>query len=334
MDAGRDLRVAPLDTGAEDAGPDTYDGGPEDPGWVSLAPLPGPCVVERATHPERLMRNEWADCGPGCEYLLEDDRFVRGINRSGWHDGTRGYFSTNQGLQSEHERVRHRILVLAATDGEVFAAWRGPSPFSRPLCLATTVTVGGGYAVFIATLQSDAVTEHHIYYDRIEDVGELERPTLVLGADVVPRGAAIQRPSMSEHVYAAELQPAGSLLLIRPDGTFEVQPVAGNPQVPSAVGEDVFFDVFNGPTGRIVSHHARFGEGNTPFVAQSDAHIASFSATRDEFAWYVAYGPGRISAAERIELWTAPFTVDRDRLEPRFVRNLVPGPLGGFRGAT
>jgi len=88
-------------------------------------------------------------------------------------------------------------------------------------------------------------------------------------------------------------------------------------------------DVFDGPTGHIVMHHARFGEGNAPFITRADAHVAGSLATEDHLTWYQAYGPGRISSAERIELWTAPFTRDRDALEPRRVRVMFPGVLPG-----
>lgn len=324
-DTARDVQDA-----AEDAGPD-------DPGWVPLPDLPDGCVVERALYPERLLRNEWADCGPGCQYLVRDDRFDRGVNASGFHDGERGYFVTNQGLWSEPERERKRIIVLAATDGAVLGAWRGLSPFAETQCRPTTVTVGDGHSVLDVVITTSAVRQHRLYFARLDGIGTLEVATAVLGADVVPVGTVLQRSSMSRHVFASELQPGGHLLLVRPDGSVDRQSVAGNPQVPHVVGEDVFVEAWSGPSGHIVLHRARFGEGNAPFIADPDAHIAGTFPTAENLSWFVAPATGAISSAERIDLWTSPFTNDASTLEPRFVTNIVPdiqpGYSRGFQGS-
>lgn len=320
---------APSDT-SDDVGDGMVDAGPDDPGWVPLPDFPAGCVIERATHPERLLRNEWGDCGPGCEYLVRDDRFDRGVNPFGWHDGERGYFVINQGLWSEPERERRRILVLAATDGSVLGAWRGPSLFAETQCVPGEIYVGDGYGLLHVVLTTETARQTRLYYAPLEELGEMELPAVVLGADVVPPGAVIQRGSLSRHVFAAELQPAGDLLLVRPDGTVDRQVVAGNPQVPHVVGEDVFVEAWDGPTGHTVLLRARFGEGNAPFIADGESHIAGTFPTSENLSWYVATVPGRISTADRIELWTSPFTNDPAALEPRFVLPIAPNILAGY----
>ena len=302
------------------------DGGPEDPGWVPLPGLPGGCNIERAEHPERLTSIEWLSCGDGCEYLGPDTRYQRAMRTdSGSYDGDRGYFGMVQALQTDGRAM----IYIADTEGRIYGAWREVLNSSREgfLCILRGPATGDGFASFGITITNDAmrVRETHLFLDPLEQIGERQEATAVLSGEVVPPGAALLNHRVSSSLYVGELSPAGHLLLVRPNGEFDLQEI-GTAQHPSVVGDDVIFEAAREEDGQLfrTMMHTRFGEEPTVLLDAPDGHIAGARASADGITWHYARTEGGIGTTDHIELWTSPFATERHSLEPRLVRNLVP----------
>ncbi len=303
-----------------------HDGGPQDPEWVPLPGLPGGCTIERAMHPERITTIEWVSCGEGCEYLGPDTRYQRAMrtDSGSYHEGT-GYFGLVQALPSD-ERA---MIIIADTAGRIYGAWREEFDSSRDgfLCVLRGPATGDGFGAFGITISNRAmgVRETHIFVDRVNDIGQRETATAILGGEMVPTGAVLQRHRVSSSLYVAELRPGGNLILVQPDGQFEKQSV-GAAQHPNVVGDDVIFEAAREEDGVLyrTMMHTRFGEEPTVLLDAADGHIAGARATADGLTWSYARTAGGLGETEHIELWTSPFATERDSLEPRMVRNLVP----------
>lgn len=312
------------DVPADDVRPDT---GSDDPEWEALPGLPDGCTVERANHPEHLLRNEWIECGEGCEYLARDERFQRVVGRStGWHDGERGYFSVVEGRLTEPEPARHRIVTLVDTEGTVWGGWRGAATADEGACRVSLVSAGDNFAfitvvVFLGDIEAVYTRETHVYAAPITEIGCVTEPIAVLGRDVVPAGSGLSRPSNSASLLVAELQPGSRLLLVQPDGEWQIY-AEEEVQGPRVVGNDVYLEGLGAPFRRIM--RMRFGEEPSVMVEHADAHSTGLGMDGTTLSWQVARGGSDWVRAERIELWASPLPTSSTPLVPRLVRLLTP----------
>ena len=331
-DAGRDFGVdlgADLgrDLGRVDLGQDggRFDASADDPegiGWVPLSGFPDGCVIERATHPDRLVDVSWASCGEGCQYLEDDERWYRTADDVGWHDGSQGYFVLVQATKREPLGAGRRITVIATSYGAV-AGFRQPASDSFDgYCGVGSVALGDGFVAFAAGAfradGSDIVTQ--LYYERLDDIAAATVPRALLDASALPIGTVLQRAQVSRHVYAAERQPGGQIFLMKPNGEFEIQVPDTVPQVPVVYGEDVFYMGFG---GQVTIERTRFGETPATYLEDASAHLYGPTVTDEGLTWQRAVGPTP-GTATRVDLYHSPYTDDPSELMPRLVANVVP----------
>ncbi len=301
-----------------------------DAGWVPLPGLPDGCVVERAEHPEVLFEPEWLSCGDGCLHLAREPRFQRTYDRVGWHDGTRWWIAVIQSTDAEHREV-----VLAPSDGPAVAAWRSPDGWENGLCIIGPNPIGDNAAAFgVQILGEDLPEQFRLYHAPLTEIGSVIEPIAVRVPSMGVGSSGVQRLSVSRTTVAAEVQPAGVVIVFE-GGRSRVlggalSPTPGTPQRVRVVGRDVWWEDWAHPTSLVVGsidQEGSYFRRNVP----DDAFVLGIDD--GQMAWLEGFGWGGIvSRYDRLELWTAPYTADTAELRPRRIREIEtsgPALLGG-----
>jgi len=320
-DAGFDAGFDGGSDGGADTGTDSGAGrsGPyPEAGWVPLEGLPPGCLVERAEHPERVFEPVWVDCPgdlPACEMLSFDDEqrryFGVGI---GAHDGERGYF----GFHIRYS-VDPWILVLGTTTGIPLGAWRTDNPADPDACTIGQYALSSTAAALWPHAYTDPPAEA-VLHAVLEEIGTLDRPTATITSETL-RGSITQKLSVSDVAVAAELQPAGHVILVRGSEVRDIAPtgeVSGNPQGPQLVGEHVLWlDWVR--RGDVSLAHATMTEGPGIYLEVPGGSVLAASTDGEDLAWLQAYDSIPGDEYERIELWASPHADEPAGLRPRMV---------------
>jgi hypothetical protein len=325
VDAGR------RDAGRRDSGPPRPDAGsdagpPHPAGFVPLEGLPDGCVIERAEHPEVLFDSTWVECGTGCRRLARDPRYLRGVEPdTGYYDGERFWFFL---VQDDISTGAGRMVVLAASDGTVAGAWRGPYlDASRPMCVVDPEAVDEGAATISVRTGFGGLPWRAIFYHgSIDAIGEVSAPTAILDETIVPEGAIAQTLDVSPTTVVAEVQPRGTVVAIE-EGEVQVigglgTPVAGLPQVTQLVGRTAFWEDWGAQV------QLAFGRiGSPPAILRSTLPdtVRRTVVGPDAIVWLETRGPPRgVGEYEAVELWMSPFADEPSSFAPRMVRSMDP----------
>ncbi|MCA9613288.1 MAG: hypothetical protein H6720_15270 [Sandaracinus sp.] len=339
LDAGRD---AGLDSG-RDASRDTardvdqIDATVDAAGWVRLPDVPLGCVVERATHPERLFVPRWISCGDGCESLAPDDRWAWSVSSgSGGSDSS----YTLLVLIAEERGVVNAprtSLVVDVRRNEVVLALREWSPRRSTVCAVNRIGYSGGYVAYPLLLVDTEAGEEHswIFHGPIETMKYVDDPVLKLDRDDLPGfGNVLQSTSASPTTAAFEVQPVGEVWIVeggevrRRAGVGSSVP--GNPQSVALVGRRALWNEWREDV-RIVQ--ATFDDDASVFHEVEGARLL-FATDGVDLAWVQAYGWTGRGFSGPVELWTASYTDSATVGTPRMVRSEydLPGSnavLGG-----
>jgi hypothetical protein len=328
LDAGFD--AGRRDAGGRDSGPPEpdagFDGGPAHPaGFVPLEGLPDGCVIERAQRPEVLFEPVWVECGTGCRRLANDPRWLRAVEPdTGYYDGSRFWFFL---VQDDISTGAGRMIVLAATDGTVAGAWRGPYIGGERICVVDPEAVDEGAAVISVRTAFGGLPSRAIFYHgTIEQIGEVSAPVAAFDETIVPEGAIAQTLDVSPTTIVAEVQPSGRVVAIEAGEVHVIgglgTPVAGLPQVTQLVGRTAFWEDWDAQV------QLAFGRvGRAPAILRSTLPnaVRRTVAGPEGIVWLETRGapraPGKYDA---VELWTAPFTDELGSFAPRLVRSMDP----------
>lgn len=313
-DAGRDAGQ-PSDAG-RDAG---MDAGPDPGGWEEMPGFPSGCVIEQASRPEEIFAPRWESCGDGCERLLADEGWVRSFGTVGGHDGTRGYFAVVQ------QRLGHaeRVVVLAATDGDPVAGWRGPSSAADGICSVWPVAIstdGAAAAVVASTFGAGWPSRERIYHGSLTSIGSETEPVATLEEALLPGESAIQALATSATTVAAEVRPAGFVAVVE-DGVLQTYADPGSsPQNAQVVGSHVYWESWG---DSVVVLQATIDEGPATYLEATDADVVGTAIGDGWLSWQRTTPPGGPYTAS--ELWASSYQPDAGALEPAAVAS-----LGGF----
>lgn len=323
LDAGRDAGDAGLDAGRDagidarfDAGVDAWlDGPPWDPGWVRLPDLPDHCPIERAEHPERIVRaHSWEPCAEqpvGCRRGQ-----ALGIATSvGWYDAERerGYvFLVGP----------DNIDMIVDLDRGPIAAWRNPDDVGGDgmVCFVSTLGIGDGYAAAYMIYRDFRVDGRNldvVYHAPLDEIGDTDVPFRVISPGLGDQPAQL---AVTRSLVAAQMNTAALVVGFAPGrwGAIYAEPVVGAPQEIAALGDFAFWEDFNGPV-RIA-----YGSLDRPAAWLRDiapGSIRNFGTDGVDLAWVEIR-----DSPLRFDLWTAPVVFDAPELRPRRI-----GPISEFQ---
>lgn len=333
VDAGADLGVdlgrdAGTDGGPTDAAADQgrRDLGPEDPGWVSIwDDLPATCALERATHPERVMRFSWASCGDGCSYLMPDPVLKRRAPVPlGWTDGDDGRFVFRAESADANPAESTSYVLVAQQDGPLEALRREPRVGGE---FCTWGALAGFGSEFAATAFVGRTEEDFEWRPmRATFGGPLVHEVVVPGEETPVSG--FQGGALSAELYVAEVQPLGQVFAFS-DGTMTAMggALGDAPGIPSnalAISDTVVWETWGGSD--IGLAYGRMDLQGAEYLAIDGVRIIGTAAdpATNMIAWTQGYGYLGTGQYERIELWAASFTADPADLVPRLVREVPP----------
>ncbi|MGF1466243.1 MAG: hypothetical protein ACFCGT_08925 [Sandaracinaceae bacterium] len=299
--------------------------------WRPVASLPttlAQCGLEWATVPPTALPWGWAPCVDGvCEVLtLPADGAV--FRSPGVVVGGRAYvaFTVRADAAFLGGPPSHDFLVLLREDGPR-SVWRrrlGPAGDGGCIAGAGTTALGqGSFAIGVVAwtdgLEPPADAPLTLFVDRVD--ADWREPQ---GAPVAASSLGQpERLTLSDEILLAEGEELRLIDLA--DG--EAAP--RERLAPSAVvaerlawGPDaVWLEV-----GVDLPRYARGGlDAPTElFLAPPDADVGGLATDGESWVWWQGYGarcPIPLSCApyERVELWTAPFTMDPEALAPRRV---------------
>ncbi|MCB9600100.1 MAG: hypothetical protein H6721_00695 [Sandaracinus sp.] len=316
-DGGRDGGIDAADADALDS-----DASVDEAGWVALPDVPLGCVVERATHPERLFVPRWNSCGEGCEYLAPDERWAWSVSSgSGGSDAT----NTLLVLIAEERSIVDAPRTTAVVDlrrNQVVLALRERSLRPRPgtVCAVNRVGYSDGYVAYpLLFVDTEAGEEHSwVFHGPVETMHDVDEPVLKLdGEDLPGFGNVLQSTFASPTTAAFEVQPLGEVWIVeggevrRRAGIGSAVP--GNPQNVALVGRRALWNEWRTDV-RIA--HATFDEEAAVFHEVGGARVL-FATDGIDLAWVQAYGWTGSGFSGPIELWTARYR--DDSIEPRRV---------------
>ncbi|RLB50976.1 MAG: hypothetical protein DRJ42_17750, partial [Deltaproteobacteria bacterium] len=317
LDSGRDTSA---DSGGDSGADADFDAGPiGEAGWVPLPGLPDGCVIERAEHPEVLFAPEWLSCGDGCQYLAPEPRFQRAYDREGWHDGSRWWFAVVQSSDAEHREV-----VLASSDGAAVAAWRSPDGWEDGLCIVGPSAIADGAAAVGVKIWLEDVQQFRLYHAPLDVIGSVTEPTAVRDPSMGVGSTGVQNLSVSRTTVAAEVQPAGVVIVFEAGRSRVLggvaSPTPATPQRVRVVGRDVWWEDWGHPTSLVVGsidREGRYLRRNVP----DDAFVLGIDD--GQMAWLQGYGWGGAGVQyERLELWMASYTDEPTELRPQRIREV------------
>lgn len=333
---------APDDAGSADARPDLEhalpasdaatdaEGRPEEQlvEWEPLPDLPDFCGVERAPHPEQVFRFEWEACSrenPGCEMMVEPPGVpVKGVAKTGFHDGERGYFAVRLGDPA-------LTVAFVRSDGRTVGAFRhGPFTVYGPRCTIEPVTVDrGGSGFGLVTFEDDPMErEHRIYRGPRDDLGGIEEPIAVLGPATFSRQSSFSHLSFSEEATAF-LCDAEFVARIDEEGTWffpPIEPQGGPLGHVSIVGRDLFWKDYTPPYR--LAHGSPAGDTELFRSAPRSEDLWGFRTDGEVMTWTEEHG----GLPQPNKLWTAPYTTDPSALAARevgAVDHRTDGVIGG-----
>lgn len=339
-DAARDSvsgepRDASLDLGRDSSGDtaaDTsLDAGPiGEAGWVPMPGYPEGCSIERATRPEVLFEPLWLSCGAGCQYLAPEPRFQRTFDTVGWHDGTQWWFVVIQSSDAQHREV-----IFAPDDGLAIAAWRGPGPRHPGVCQIGPTALADNAAAFgVRVLGEGLPDQFRLYHASLDDIGHVTAPVAIRDPSMGVGSRGVQDLSVSRTTVAAEVQPAGVVIVFE-GGASRIlgglaSAVPGNPQHVRVVGRTVWWEEWSYPISLVTGSLAQEA---TYFRRTVPDDVLVLGVDDGQMAWLEGYGwVAPTLPHERTELWTAAYTDDPAALAPRLLREVDswgPAVLGG-----
>jgi hypothetical protein len=319
VDAGRD---AGRDAGARDAAPEAGTDGstdPWDPGWVRLPGFPDECGIERAEHPERVVRPfPWEPCP---EQPVGCSRAITGWLPTdlGWHDDAtgRGYVVTyGDGLQ------------IVDLDRGGIAAWRAPPELDGDpwVCSVHRVGIGDGYGGVYFNFHhygDEDRSVDQVYHAPLDDIGSTTEPIAVIAPGLI---STPQHLAVTRRLVLAELQPVATVVAFAPDrwGAIWSDAVSGIPQEVRGVGDFAFWLDYGG-VPRIA-----YGSLDRPAAWLRDiapGRIRVFDTDGVDLAWVEIR-----DSPPSLELWTAPVVFDAADLRPRRVRDVQGIQQNGMGG--
>ena len=324
LDAAADTAVAdardsapPRDTAVEDSGPP--DAGPDDPGWVPWVTLHDDCVIERATHPERIGAGPpWEPCE---EHPTGCLRAENGGHEPAWFDGTHGYFA-QRSIDVPRSTTQHR-LVLVRTDGRVIAAWREPPLIpliERNRLCRIRLGGGDGYVAPVAIwFNGDDRSESldWVFHIALED---LDEPP-VEPFTVVSPGQTPQEIHTSEELVVYWTGPT-VFGIATDDGRQRLlnAGLSGIPQNVTVIGDHVWWEDW---AARVQIAHATVDTPAEIFYGVAPGDTKGFQTDGVELMWMEGYDRQPDGRYDRLELHAAPYTEDPAALDERYVRDMA-----------
>lgn len=346
-DGGRDAPTdTPHDTASADT-PDTpLDGGPDDPGWISLEGYPTACEIAYATNPSALFLPNWASCEPaalaGCTWLAADARYAMrttGAPTARHFDGATGHFAVYLGLPSADGELR--AVVLARTEGTPLAAFRAHSVVLADGSACTGLAVGmngAGSAGTAAHFDRDAIDiRHELFHGPLADWdGALPAP-ITLTPEMVPAGSLVQDLVASDTTAAYQVQPAGLVMIVeagRSARRGRTTTVGGTPTEMALHEHDVFWlSWYEGSTGSDVwLVHASIDVEAHPLVMVPGSKLWGLGTDGSHLCWIVET-ERRMGEPYRGDLHCSPYATETSALSPALVRASVPITVTGTVGS-
>jgi len=331
QDLGRDAGFrdhGPPDLGRPDMPPDL---GPDDPEWVAVwDDHPQGCALERAIHPERVLRPVWASCGDSCEYLAPDPRVDReppGL--VGWSDGETGYFSIRQIRRGGSTADSPYTTTVATTSAGLLALRTQPPDGAERCAWGSFAGHGNDFATTAMIRRSD--TDYEFRAVRMTLGGSsVHFPSVP--SEQTP-SSVIQAGALGSQLYATEVQPLAQIFAFA-EGTMTpmggaLGDVRGIPQNEMAIGDTALWETWGGADIGIA--YGRMDLPGASYLAIEGVRLIGTDVDEDTntIAWQQAYNHLGDGQYERLELWTAEFERDPADLEPRLVRELDPFQSAG-----
>jgi len=314
-----------------------------DPGWTPMPGVDADLTLYYATNPSCLLRITWESCGTGCQRLVDDPRFQRAID-DGWADNDHDIFTLVEGNARLPTLDAAIMNVVASANREVFGAWRGSASGDHTK-IAGVGSVGGADGWVGLEMRAHRVTpegnfatyDEQLYHAPLNALNGPLDPVLRLAPPVVSVADIPQFVVASDTTLASEVQPRGQVLVVEHGvahwlgGRGSATPA--NPQRPIVVGHDVYWmDFFESYPGVRLAHGTWSTESEV-FYDMPGVDLVGFATDGHDFAWVQGYDYGE-GGYSHMELWTAPYTNDKNALVPRRVVDFEHNARGELGAGT